>query len=432
MTVFIYGLRDPIADVYRYVGITKNIQRRFSDHINAHTANPAKREWVLELREKGLLPIIEILEEVSSYAEAGVKEAEWIRKISQDQDLTNIRRGNDFRPRGETTYNLDRQQLLSAMDSRKSGMTISAIATKFGVTRDYISRVFKGYYRADVLEEWEKMNGELYRTPFQNTFSFEDKYRFFELHFLENKSVPEIAEQLLVSLPFIRSVLDGDKNPEVRAKWLSLNPGTFERRLEKQDIPIRDDQGFSFLSIQEAAKFYSTTPHLIIRSITANRPSPGLGIQFFYFNSSITSYNKIKGETYEEERARHLKWSEAGHEKMAELRQDQEWEKARIEAIKDGIKPGQRSVTQTEQMKDPQKRKQISQTMTGRKYDKPRRTRSIRCSRGIVHESTLKAAEYYGLHPNSILKVLKGLRKTNEVDTKDYGKVSFVYEDAKK
>jgi len=65
MTAQIYVLKDPRNDEIYYVGCTKNIHQRFKAHLNpARDLVTPKRQWIKELRELGLKPILSILEDV--------------------------------------------------------------------------------------------------------------------------------------------------------------------------------------------------------------------------------------------------------------------------------------------------------------------------------------------------------------------------------
>ncbi len=66
MTAQIYVLKDPRDNEIYYVGCTKNIQQRFKAHLNpARDLITPKRQWIKELRELNLKPILAILEDVN-------------------------------------------------------------------------------------------------------------------------------------------------------------------------------------------------------------------------------------------------------------------------------------------------------------------------------------------------------------------------------
>lgn len=60
----IYTLSCPISKEIRYVGITKNtLQKRFSQHL-VERRNNKRKSWFSSLKKQGLLPIMELLDEV--------------------------------------------------------------------------------------------------------------------------------------------------------------------------------------------------------------------------------------------------------------------------------------------------------------------------------------------------------------------------------
>lgn len=67
MKVFIYALIDPESQEVRYIGKTKNPNRRISQHINeCSRIRTHKNNWILSLKNKSLRPIMTIIDEVES------------------------------------------------------------------------------------------------------------------------------------------------------------------------------------------------------------------------------------------------------------------------------------------------------------------------------------------------------------------------------
>ena len=99
--------------------------------------------------------------------------------------------------------------------------------------------------------------------------------------------------------------------------------------------------------------------------------------------------------------------AETGRLKMKELRSSSTgWEQARIEAIKDGIIPGQRSDTQKKVMADPTLRENLSNLNKG----KPRigfgRRRPVRSSEGLEFNSVKEAAAHYKVTDQTVSSAL--------------------------
>lgn len=88
--IYIYILKDPRDNSVRYVGATANPERRLSGHFYNATGNERKREWIGELKQLNIRPIMEILEKVSQeYAREA--ELKYIAHyfIEEDCDLVN-------------------------------------------------------------------------------------------------------------------------------------------------------------------------------------------------------------------------------------------------------------------------------------------------------------------------------------------------------
>jgi hypothetical protein len=61
MEIYIYSLKHPITNEVRYIGKTKNIKRRYYEHINTK-GNSYKSNWIKSLLNEGIKPIIDIIE----------------------------------------------------------------------------------------------------------------------------------------------------------------------------------------------------------------------------------------------------------------------------------------------------------------------------------------------------------------------------------
>ena len=76
-TTFIYGLSDPISGMVRYIGKTNNPRQRYNKHLLAYENNH-KASWIKSLKMNGLLPGMEIIDEVSK-KDWQKKEIEYIK-----------------------------------------------------------------------------------------------------------------------------------------------------------------------------------------------------------------------------------------------------------------------------------------------------------------------------------------------------------------
>lgn len=89
----IYALVDPRSHRIRYVGMSYWAENRYLQHINSHSNNPHKDQWIDELKDNNLVPQMVILETVGGKRNAEIRERELIQQyIKQGEHLTNIDR----------------------------------------------------------------------------------------------------------------------------------------------------------------------------------------------------------------------------------------------------------------------------------------------------------------------------------------------------
>jgi len=94
MKQFIYGLIDPETNLIRYVGKTNNLKSRFNKHLSECNKKgfwTPKNKWIRSLKERGLSPIMSIIEETTTEYVNNL-EMEYIKKYP---NLTNSTEGGD-------------------------------------------------------------------------------------------------------------------------------------------------------------------------------------------------------------------------------------------------------------------------------------------------------------------------------------------------
>jgi DNA-binding XRE family transcriptional regulator len=77
MQYIIYGLRCPKTDDYRYIGKSTSGLKRASAHLT-YSHNESVNHWVAELREQGLCPLVDVIEECTE-EDLQIKETFWIQ-----------------------------------------------------------------------------------------------------------------------------------------------------------------------------------------------------------------------------------------------------------------------------------------------------------------------------------------------------------------
>lgn len=75
---YVYTLAEPTTNEIRYVGITTNLNVRLISHLTSFTESNPKCEWVVGLRQKGLKPIMNVIDTANNKKEALLKESDLI------------------------------------------------------------------------------------------------------------------------------------------------------------------------------------------------------------------------------------------------------------------------------------------------------------------------------------------------------------------
>lgn len=87
----VYSLTDPRDNTVHYVGISKDIERRYIEHVTCSGTNLQKNLWVIELLQQNLKPQLTVIETVVGSMDARERENYWVQLyLSQGAPLTNI------------------------------------------------------------------------------------------------------------------------------------------------------------------------------------------------------------------------------------------------------------------------------------------------------------------------------------------------------
>lgn len=87
----VYALGDPRTGEIRYIGIAKDVYRRYAQHLNNPHANGEKNTWMDDIKGAGLLPTLLILEADVEEVILYERERYWIAHyLKLDAPLTNM------------------------------------------------------------------------------------------------------------------------------------------------------------------------------------------------------------------------------------------------------------------------------------------------------------------------------------------------------
>ena len=87
----VYALVDP-DEIYKvcYIGMSQNVCRRFTQHLQEINGNSLKAKWLKSLRDRNRVPYCKVLEEMLTQEEAEKREIYWINFYRQlNMPLTN-------------------------------------------------------------------------------------------------------------------------------------------------------------------------------------------------------------------------------------------------------------------------------------------------------------------------------------------------------
>lgn len=94
-TIYIYALIDPISDEIRYIGKTKNIEKRYKQHLYPKKRDNSKRAiWLKELKINGLKPKIKVID-IADESLWSDMEKLYIAEYSSDELLNSTKGGQD-------------------------------------------------------------------------------------------------------------------------------------------------------------------------------------------------------------------------------------------------------------------------------------------------------------------------------------------------
>lgn len=91
---YVYYLICPISNEVKYIGVSMNPEVRFKAHLTDRGSNKAKVEWIQNLKENGLLPILEVVEKIESRSIVFEIETNHIKE--HYKSILNVKRKNNF------------------------------------------------------------------------------------------------------------------------------------------------------------------------------------------------------------------------------------------------------------------------------------------------------------------------------------------------
>lgn len=166
--IYIYALVDPRDNRIRYIGKTVNIKKRYEQHLYWFTGtNPRKERWIQNLKDKGLKPELDVIEECdrSSWIE---REKYWIAHYREVYpDLTNISDGGEcswdsIKARNKRVKKFAREHKL---DLKRCFICGGLTVSRMEICKFCLQKNFPGYEDTD----WYKFLVADYKRVYRST-----------------------------------------------------------------------------------------------------------------------------------------------------------------------------------------------------------------------------------------------------------------------
>jgi DNA-binding XRE family transcriptional regulator len=154
MENIIYGLRDPRNDVYQYIGKSTVGSKRALSHLTQSHSDRVN-EWVKELNENWLYPIVDLIEEVDNIDDLSEREKYWINHYyninpnllnikSKELSLNKVRTDEDEEEFNTMVRLTSKIPTILKNERLYRNFTQEQMAKEMGVSRSTISLAEKG------------------------------------------------------------------------------------------------------------------------------------------------------------------------------------------------------------------------------------------------------------------------------------------------
>ena|SRR5260221_9952564 len=150
----VYELVDPRDNVTRYIGITNDVYRRFSQHVHCIGNNHAKNAWIEELKTLQLVFIMRAIVQTPDAREASRQEKYWIRyHIKQGTLLTNIA---EYSAQVPPTVDVPAREGIGRHLTEQKRLEVLAYVQQHKVWPDGVSKQMQRYYRREYPEYFRR------------------------------------------------------------------------------------------------------------------------------------------------------------------------------------------------------------------------------------------------------------------------------------
>lgn len=149
---YIYTLECPVTAQVRYIGKTNNLSKRLSAHCKDKVKSH-KSSWIKSLNNKGLKPVVTVLDQTEDEQECYKLEQYWIAQFrAWGFDLTNLTNGGEgFSGKdvsGEKNFNSKISESIARLiisDIKKQELTLTEICIKYDVGLGTVGNIKYGH-----------------------------------------------------------------------------------------------------------------------------------------------------------------------------------------------------------------------------------------------------------------------------------------------
>jgi hypothetical protein len=140
----VYALGDPRTQQIRYIGIARDVYKRYAQHLNHPHTNDRKNAWMAEIKQAGIVPALTILESNVEEAIIHERERHWIHHyLTLNAPLTNIMHGTQPSYDGQRAMQNKQEYTLQELFERLP-IPISRLAKESNINEVTLARIRDG------------------------------------------------------------------------------------------------------------------------------------------------------------------------------------------------------------------------------------------------------------------------------------------------
>ncbi len=310
---FLYSLNDPKTNTPKYIGVSNNPERRFTEHLEDNSITK-KTKWINSLKDGGFIPILNILKDTSNIREVLNWEIETIKEYKEIYNLVNTTSGGEYYGIGTPIQVFDMEG--NYLDSYTSMIeytelynlpenAVSGISSVCLRKRNYAyNRIFRYLNDTVTSDDLNKLNKSLLNNTYKHFFIFSLSGKLLG----EFETIQEAVNAGFGTRSGISMVLKGNDRYSYKGNILCYSKEEFESKLQKylkskskgkleNGISKYDLEGNyldTYYSITDAVKSTNNSNHSLIKDCCEGKYKQAFGFQWKYGTSKENIGKYIK------------------------------------------------------------------------------------------------------------------------------------------